>query len=175
MTSAAAATQARLQAVIKESRKIMRKDAGLNGELDRLPQLAWLLFLKAFDDLEAERTIMDPAYRPALPETYRWRTWVTDTDRTGDALLVFVNGNLIPALRGLTGTGKAGDTRDTLARVFAQVFINGDPTLWMGKSLVPTLSEKVGELGRYVVGKIVIEHSAQVRLVARSQPPDLLQ
>ena len=48
-------TQGRLQAVINQSRQIMRKDAGLNGELDRLPQLAWLLFLKAFDDLEEER------------------------------------------------------------------------------------------------------------------------
>jgi len=38
----------------------MRKDAGLNGELDLLPQLAWLLFLKAFDDLEEERAIMAP-------------------------------------------------------------------------------------------------------------------
>lgn len=30
----------------------MRKDAGLNGELDRLPQLAWLLFPHAFDEVE---------------------------------------------------------------------------------------------------------------------------
>jgi len=116
-----ASTQARLQSVIKESRNIMRKDAGLNGELDRLPQLAWLLFLKAFDDLEEERAIMDADYTPALPDTYRWRTWVTDSDRTGDALLTFVNTNLIPALRGLKGSGKAGDTRDTLARVFSDV------------------------------------------------------
>ena len=50
-------TQARLSAVIKESRNIMRKDAGLNGELDRLPQMAWLLFLKAFDDLEEQRAV----------------------------------------------------------------------------------------------------------------------
>lgn len=35
-------SQARLSAVIKESRNVMRKDAGLNGDLDRLPQMAWL-------------------------------------------------------------------------------------------------------------------------------------
>ena len=116
-----AATQSRLQAVIKESRNIMRKDAGLNGELDRLPQLAWLLFLKAFDDLEAERAIVETDYTPALIETYRWHTWVTKSDRTGDPLLKFVNTNLIPALRGLKGSGKAGDPRDTLARVFSDV------------------------------------------------------
>ena len=46
-----------LASVIKTARDIMRKDAGLNGDLDRIPQLAWLLFLKAFDDLEQNREI----------------------------------------------------------------------------------------------------------------------
>jgi type I restriction enzyme M protein len=116
-----AATQARLQSIIKESRNIMRKDAGLNGELDRLPQLAWLLFLKAFDDLEDERAVIETESTPALAETYRWRTWVTESDRTGDPLLTFVNTNLIPAIRNLRGSGQTGDPRDTLARVFQDV------------------------------------------------------
>lgn len=116
-----AATQARLQSVIKESRNIMRKDAGLNGELDRLPQLAWLLFLKAFDDLEANRVIIEPGYRPALDEEHRWHTWVTDSDTTGEPFLTFVNTDLLPTLRGLKGSGKAGDPRDTLAKVFTDV------------------------------------------------------
>ena len=69
--AAAQTPQARLASVIKSSRDIMRKDAGLNGDLDRLPQLSWLLFLKAFDDLEQNRMIVDPGYRPALPEELR--------------------------------------------------------------------------------------------------------
>jgi len=48
-------TRARLQSIIKESRNTMRKDARLHGELDRLPQLAWLLFLHAFDEVEQDR------------------------------------------------------------------------------------------------------------------------
>lgn len=39
-------SEARLSAVIKSARDIMRKDAGLNGDLDRLPQLSWLLFFE---------------------------------------------------------------------------------------------------------------------------------
>lgn len=113
-------TRARLQAIIKESRNVMRKDAGLNGELDRLPQLAWLLFLRAFDDLEEERGLVDPGYRPAIEGEFRWSTWARD-GRTGDALLVFVNGRLLPHLRGLRGRGKAGDPRDTIATIFANV------------------------------------------------------
>lgn len=119
--SAAGLTQTKLQGVIKESRQTMRKDAGLNGELDRLPQLAWLLFLKAFDDLEEERAILDPDYSPALPEEYRWRTWAVASDQTGDPLLEFVNGELLPALKSLKGSGKAGDAKDSLARVFQDV------------------------------------------------------
>ena len=33
----------------------MRKDKGLNGDLDRLPMLTWIMFLKFLDDLEIQR------------------------------------------------------------------------------------------------------------------------
>ena len=57
---------ARLGAIVKTARDIMRKDAGLNGDLDRLPLLSWLLFLRAFDAKEAEREIIEGNdYRPA--------------------------------------------------------------------------------------------------------------
>ena len=62
-------TRQRLQSVIKESRNIMRKDAGLNGELDRLPRLAWLLFLRAFDDFEEERQLTDRTSDQRSPMT----------------------------------------------------------------------------------------------------------
>ena len=71
--------QAKLSGVIKAVRDTMRKDAGLNGDLDRIPQLAWLLFLKAFDGLEERREILDgAAYQPAIAEPYRWRDWAAD-------------------------------------------------------------------------------------------------
>src|SRR5207248_3154928 len=57
--------QAKLAAVIKSARDAMRKDAGLNGDLDRIPQLAWLLFLKAFDGLEQNREVTEDNFRPA--------------------------------------------------------------------------------------------------------------
>src|SRR5450756_155206 len=107
-------TQARLSSVIKQSRNIMRKDAGLNGDLDRLPQMAWLLFLKAFDDLEIQRQILDRTYVPVIEDGSRWRDWVSGVPtsrRTGDALIRFVDGNLLPYLAMLQGSGKPGDPR----------------------------------------------------------------
>lgn len=114
--------RARLQAIIKESRNIMRRDAGLNGELDRLPQLAWLLFLRAFDEVETERAELDANYTRAIAKPYRWRDWADPEDGpTGDGLLTFVNVQLMTYLRELKGTGAAGDPRDTLASIFAHM------------------------------------------------------
>jgi type I restriction enzyme M protein len=112
--------QAKLAAVIKSARDAMRKDAGLNGDLDRIPQLAWMLFLKAFDGLEENREVTEADHRPAIEPPYRWRDWAADPNgATGEALLEFVNGELLPYLRGLVGTD-SHDPRDVLAAVFRE-------------------------------------------------------
>ncbi|MEX1046852.1 MAG: class I SAM-dependent DNA methyltransferase [Actinomycetota bacterium] len=113
--------QARLASTIKRARDIMRKDAGLNGETDRIPQLSWLLFLKAFDAHEAQREVTDSSFRPAIEAPFRWRDWAADEveGRTGEELLSFVTGELLPYLRGLTGTADR-DPRDVLAAVFKE-------------------------------------------------------
>jgi type I restriction enzyme M protein len=112
--------QTKLTSVIKSARDFMRKDAGLNGDLDRIPQLAWLLFLKAFDGLEQNREVTETRYRPAIESPYRWRDWAADPNgRTGDVLVKFVNDELLPYLRGLVGSG-AHDPRDVLSAVFKE-------------------------------------------------------
>ena len=99
-------TKASLSSLIKSARDIMRKDAGLNGDLDRLPQLSWILFLKCYDDLEMRREedakLSRQAYKPVIPPPYRWRDWASDEDNgaTGEELVKFVNDGLLPALRG---------------------------------------------------------------------------
>ena len=44
-----------LGSLLKSARDIMRKDKGLNGDLDRLSMLTWMMFLKFLDDLELQR------------------------------------------------------------------------------------------------------------------------
>ncbi len=51
-TTPTTTTAQQLGSIIKSARDIMRKDKGLNGDLDRLPMLTWVLFLKFLDDLE---------------------------------------------------------------------------------------------------------------------------
>jgi type I restriction-modification system DNA methylase subunit len=112
-----------LSSAIKTARDIMRKDAGLSTDVDRIPQLAWILFLKCFDDLEQRRLLLGGKYRDVIEAPYRWRDWAADEDRgrTGDELLDFVNGDLFPHLRGLTGTGE-GDQRYVIAAIFSETY-----------------------------------------------------
>ncbi|GAB3159780.1 type I restriction-modification system subunit M [Myceligenerans halotolerans] len=115
-------TRDELTTVIKRARNIMRKDPGLNGDVDRIPQFSWMLFLKAFDDKEREHELTDDDFSPVIEAPYRWRDWAgpkATTRRSGDALTTFVNDNLLPHLAGLHGTGKQGDARDVIGMVFA--------------------------------------------------------
>ena len=41
---------------IKKIKSIMRKDAGLSTDLERIPLLSWLLFLKWLDNWEIEQS-----------------------------------------------------------------------------------------------------------------------
>lgn len=117
-------SRSQLQAVIKAARDTMRKDAGLNGDLDRLPQFSWLLFLKAFDErVDQVGEIFHPGeYRPAIPEEFRWKVWGTKRDFSGDELKTFVNEKLIPGLAELHGEdGNPDDPRNVLSTIFANV------------------------------------------------------
>ncbi len=97
-----------LSATIKSVRDLLRKDAGLSGDTDRLPQLVWLLFLKNLDDYElAQEEIEMDDYVPIIEAPYRWRDWVVAESlthqRKGEELLKFVNDDLIPYLARLSG------------------------------------------------------------------------
>ena len=99
----------------------MRKDAGLNGDLDRIPQLAWLLFLKAFDGLEQNReSHRDTSARRSRRRTAGATGPPTRTGATGEALLSFVNGKLLPYLREPYRAPAQHDPRDVLAAVFKE-------------------------------------------------------
>lgn len=116
---------ARLSAVVKAARDFMRADEGLNGDLDRLPQLAWLLFLRCFDAKEDERAIFEgKGFIPALKPEYQWKNWAADPKgRTGKKLLDFVNDELIPYLAKLDkeveqDSGRGFEPRLVISAVF---------------------------------------------------------
>lgn len=127
-------TSQALGSLLKSARDIMRKDKGLNGDLDRLPLLTWIMFLKFLDDLEIQReeevALAGQKFRPAIEPPYRWRDWAANAQGiTGDELLSFINQDeavrpdgkrgpgLFAYLRQLTGSN-GDDRRDVIATVF---------------------------------------------------------
>ena len=66
--------------LIKTIQDIMRKDAGVDGDAQRLAQLGWMFVLKIFDDRETQLELFDDAYRSPLAKHLRWRTWATDAE-----------------------------------------------------------------------------------------------
>lgn len=90
--------------LIKSIQDVMRQDQGVDGDAQRLSQLVWMIFLKILDDTEQELELMTDGYLPAIPARYQWRAWAGDDEGlTGDDLNDFVNNDLFPALRKLSG------------------------------------------------------------------------
>ncbi len=130
-------TAQRLGSLIKSARQIMRKDKGLNGDLDRLPLFTWIMFLKFLDDMEIgaeeEAKLAGKKYRLVIQPPYRWRDWAVKADGiTGDELLKFISqdetirpdgtkgAGLFAYLRGLQS--ESGRNRqDIIANVFKGV------------------------------------------------------
>lgn len=91
-----------LSPTVKAIQDVMRQDAGINGDAQRIEQMVWLLFLKVFDALEEELELTRDDYKSPIPENLRWRHWAADPEGiTGDGLLDFVNNQLFPTLKNL--------------------------------------------------------------------------
>ena len=94
-----------LTGFVKRLRDIMRNDAGINGDAQRIEQIAWILFLKVYDAKEQDWEFSDENYQSIIPEECRWQNWARDnksgTALTGDKLLNFVNNTLFPTLKNL--------------------------------------------------------------------------
>lgn len=97
-----------LTGFVKRLRDIMRNDAGINGDAQRIEQIAWMLFLKVYDAKEQDWEWDDENYQSILPEECRWQNWAHDDKSgnalTGDRLLDFVNNTLFPTLKNLPVT-----------------------------------------------------------------------
>ena len=90
---------------VKNIRNIMRNDAGINGDAQRIEQIAWMLFLKVYDEKENDWAFNEEHYVSFIPENCRWRNWAKDHSDgkalTSDKLLDFVNNTLFPTLKTL--------------------------------------------------------------------------
>ncbi len=111
-----------ISTTIKTIQDIMRKDAGVDGDAQRINQLVWMIFLKVFDAREEEYELLEDNYQSPIPEGLRWRNWAADSEGiTGDALLDFVDNALFKTLKELRT--KATDARgQMIGKVFEDAY-----------------------------------------------------
>ncbi|MFZ2301330.1 MAG: N-6 DNA methylase [Gallionella sp.] len=88
-------------------------------------QLAWLFFLKAFDEAETrkeeEANFNDTPYERRLSGEFAWSSWAKDTDHP-DEMLEFIDGKLWIKLT--SPDPKKGMGEDALAQRFRRIFDN---------------------------------------------------
>lgn len=99
---------------VKTIQDIMRKDAGVDGDAQRISQMGWMLFLKIFDDHEQELELLRDDYESPIPDELRWRNWAANEEGiTGGDLLEFVDNKLFKTLKNIPATtGKAKVVRN---------------------------------------------------------------
>lgn len=114
-------TLSELQSKIKSASDKMRADDNTKNALKYLEQLTWLLFLKVFDSLEEDSEMVAridaKTYKPVLKQRFRWSNWARDRNLTGDELIDFVTSDLLPYLRGLSGSSRA----ERIGAVFSEI------------------------------------------------------
>ena len=128
----------RIDGIVRSVGDIMRKDKGISSDLERLPLLTWILFIKLLDDqevsLEAESVILKRPHVNTIAPPYRWRDWAAGAHRiTGDDLLAFVKSEeillpnnklgkgLLPYLSQISGGNHVARRRRVVASVFKNV------------------------------------------------------
>uniref|UniRef100_UPI001291A9C9 type I restriction-modification system subunit M N-terminal domain-containing protein n=1 Tax=Candidatus Oscillochloris fontis TaxID=2496868 RepID=UPI001291A9C9 len=123
-----------------------RKDAGVDGDAQRIGQLVWMIFLKIFDDREQEYELLENDYRSPIPDRLRWRYWAANPEGlTGDRLLDFVTTDLFPSLKELPLDTK----RDRRGLVVRQVFRDAYNYMKNG-TLMRQVVNKITHLTQYV-------------------------
>ncbi len=112
-----------VRSTVKSIQDIMRQDAGVDGDAQRLSQLCWMFFLKIIDDQDQALELLRDDFRSPIPKRLQWRTWAADPEGlTGDALLDFINGDLFPTLKDLRAKGTAANRGRVVRGVFEDAY-----------------------------------------------------
>lgn len=115
--------------IVKRIQNIMRQDAGVNGDAQRIEQMTWMFFLKVYDTQEEtweyKACREGKTYVSIIPEELRWRNWAVDEKDgkalTGDALLSLVNDKLFPTLKNIEVTRETPRSKAIVKDVFEDI------------------------------------------------------
>lgn len=125
-------TQSSLDSYVWSICNILRR-SNCAGALQYVPELTWILFLRILDDTEtqqAERSeAVGAAYTPSLEAPYRWQDWAAPEGHKRvelqngalGAFFGFVNGELLPYLKGLRDRPNANSRQKVISEILSGV------------------------------------------------------
>ena len=125
-------TQSSVNAAVKSICDIMRR-SNCASALQYVPELTWLLFLRILDERETHEAESSEAvgaeFSPSLEEPYRWQDWAAPggakrvelQNSTLGAFFSFVNGDLLPYLRGLREKPNATSRQKVISEILSGV------------------------------------------------------
>ncbi|MFG0275900.1 MAG: N-6 DNA methylase [Phycisphaerales bacterium] len=134
------ATQQSVDQAIWSICDIMRR-GNVASALQYVPELTWILFLRILDETEdreaTEAEAVGARYTPSLGSPYRWKDWAAPApkdapegwsnkrkeleDAGSKAFLSFVNGELIPHLKGLRERSQATSRQKVISEIMSGV------------------------------------------------------
>lgn len=134
------ATQQSVDAAIWSICDIMRR-GNVASALQYVPELTWILFLRILDETEdreaQEAEAVGARYTFSLRKPYRWKDWAAPEpkdaprawsnkrkeleDAGNKAFLTFVNGELIPHLKGLRDKPQAAARQKVISEIMSGV------------------------------------------------------
>lgn len=133
------ATPQSVDQAVKSVCDIMRR-GNCAGAMEYVPELTWLLFLRILDEREQREAgraaMLGAAYRPALAAPYRWRDWGAPPESLPagqsnkrlelqaappNSLFGFVNGELLPHLKGLRRQRNATAAQKVISEIMTGV------------------------------------------------------
>lgn len=126
------ATQQSLNGAIKTICDVMRR-SNCAGAMQYVPELTWILFLRILDEREQHEAeyaeAVGAGFTPSFEAPYRWRDWAApDGEKRKElqqgalgAYFSFVNGTLLPFLRGLKNQPNATARQKVISEIMSGV------------------------------------------------------
>ena len=100
-----------VRTTVKSIQDIMRKDAGVDGDAQRLGHLSWLFFLKSFDDHEQKGNSRKTYYKSPFPKRLVARLGKEPQGDTGEPLLISSTTTFSQPSKACRRWAKPGDCR----------------------------------------------------------------
>ena len=125
-------TQASLDSYVWSICDILRR-SNCAGALQYVPELTWILFLRILDDREGQEVEQAEAvgvkFTPSLKSPYRWQDWAAPDGKKRielqngalGAFFGFVNGDLLPHLKGLRDRPNATPRQKVISEILSGV------------------------------------------------------